>query len=81
MAWIETVTEDGAQNELKSIYDSQRKQAGAIANVIKVYSLSPVILEAHLKLYSAVMHAPASLSRKRREMIAVVVSALNQCEY
>jgi uncharacterized peroxidase-related enzyme len=81
MAWIETVTEDAAQDELKSIYDSQRKQAGAIANVIKVYSLSPVILEAHLQLYSAVMHAPGSLSRKHREMIAVVVSALNQCEY
>jgi uncharacterized peroxidase-related enzyme len=75
------VTEDAAQDELKSIYDSQRKQAGAIANVIKVYSLSPAILQAHLQLYSMVMHAPGSLSRKHREMIAVAVSALNQCEY
>lgn len=81
MAWIETVPEDVAEGELRSIYDSQRKQAGEVANIIKAYSLSPAILEGHLQLYSSVMHAPGPLSRKHREMIAVVVSVLNQCEY
>jgi len=81
MSWIETVTEDLAQGELKSIYDSQRKQAGAVANIIKAYSLSPAILQAHLQLYSTVMHGPGPLSRKHREMIAVVVSVLNHCQY
>ena len=81
MAWIETVVEDAAQGELKSIYDAQRQQAGAVANILKVHSLSPAILEAHLRLYSMVMHAPGPLSRKHREMIAVVVSTMNNCRY
>ena len=81
MAWIETVSEDTATAELKSIYGAQRQQAGAVANILKVHSLSRAILEAHLRLYSAVMHAPGPLSRKHREMIAVVVSAVNNCHY
>ena len=81
MAWIETVAEDAAQGELKSIYNAQRQQAGAVANILKVHSLSPAILEAHMGLYSVVMHAPGPLSRKHREMIAVVVSLLNECQY
>ena len=81
MAWIETVSEDTATAELKSIYDTQRQQAGAVANILKVHSSSPAILEAHLRLYSAVMHAPGPLSRKHREMIAVVVSVINECHY
>lgn len=81
MPWIETVAEDKAQGELKSIYDAQRQQAGAVANILKVHSLSPAILEAHLRLYSVVMHASGPLSRKHREMIAVVVSVINECHY
>jgi uncharacterized peroxidase-related enzyme len=81
MAWIETVSEDTATAELKSIYGAQRQQAGAVANILKVHSLAPKILEAHLQLYSAVMHAPGALSRKHREMIGVVVSAMNHCRY
>jgi len=81
MAWIETVSEDSATTELKSIYSHQRQQAGAVANILKVHSLSPAILEAHLRLYSAVMHAPGSLGRRHREMIAVKVSAVNKCHY
>ncbi len=81
MAWIETVSEDTATAELKSIYSYQQEQAGAIANILKIHSLAPAILEAHLRLYSAVMHAPGPLSRKHREMIAVVVSVINECQY
>ena len=81
MAWIKTVSEDTAAAELKSIYDTQRQQAGAVANILKIHSLFPAILEAHLRLYLAVMHAPGPLSRKHREMIAVVVSVINECQY
>jgi uncharacterized peroxidase-related enzyme len=81
MAWIETVSEDAAAPELKSIYINQQKQAGAVANILKIHSLEPAILEAHLRLYSAVMHASGALSRRHREMIAVMVSRLNECQY
>ena len=81
MAWIEIVSEDTASPELKSIYTHQQMQAGAVANILKIHSLAPAILQAHLQFYSAVMHAPGALSRKHREMIAVLVSALNECHY
>ncbi len=81
MAWIKTVTESAAEGELRSIYDDQRRQAGAVANILQIHSLAPPILKAQLQLYSAVMHAPGDLSRKHREMIAVMVSATNECDY
>ena len=35
----------------------------------------------HYDLYVALMHRPSPLSRKQREMVAVVVSATNGCHY
>jgi len=81
MAWIETASEDTGTGKLKSIYRQQQEQAGAVANILKIHSLAPTILEAHLGLYSAVMHAPGPFSRKHREMIALVVSVINECHY
>lgn len=81
MAWIQMIEEPEAAGELKSIYDSQRAQAGAVANILKIHSLAPGTLPAHMALYSAVMHAPGDLPRAQREMIAVVVSSVNTCHY
>lgn len=81
MAWIKVIEELEADGELKKIYDAQGKKAGALANVLKIHSLAPRTLSAHMAFYEAVMHAPGDLSRARREMIAVVVSSLNHCHY
>ena len=81
MAWIKMIEETEATGKLKEIYDSQIRQAGALANILKIHSLAPENLSAHLGLYLAVMHAPGELSRIRREMIAVVVSSVNGCHY
>ncbi len=75
------IEEKEATGELKEIYGSQRRQAGALANILKIHSLAPETLSAHLGLYLAVMHAPGELSRTQREMIAVVVSSVNGCHY
>ncbi len=75
------IEETEATGKLKGIYDSQRQQAGALANILKIHSLAPEILTAHLGLYVAVMHTPGALSRAHREMIAVVVSSVNGCHY
>lgn len=81
MAWIKMIEESEAAGELKDIYESQRAQAGAVANILKIHSLAPKTLSAHLGLYAAVLHAPGALSRPQREMIAVVVSSVNHCHY
>jgi uncharacterized peroxidase-related enzyme len=81
MAWIRTIEENEADGALKEIYDEQRGQAGAVANILKIHSLSSEVLRAHLAIYQAAMHAPGELSRAQREMIAVVVSVANGCHY
>ena len=81
MAWIKTIDERDADGALKRIYDEQHRQAGAVASILKIHSLAPEVLMAHLAIYHAAMHAPGELSRAQREMIAVVVSAANGCHY
>ncbi len=79
MSWIKVVSEEEATGELREIYQNQGKKAGALANILKIHSLAPGTLSTHMALYEAVMHAPGELSRRQREMVAVVVSSLNRC--
>ncbi len=81
MSWIKVIDEKEATGELKEIYETQRKKAGALANILKIHSLAPGTLSTHMAFYEAVMDAPGDLSRIQREMIAVVVSSLNRCHY
>lgn len=81
MAWIKTIDEPEASGALKDIYDDISRKAGAVGNVLKIHSLAPDVLKAHLAIYQAAMHAPGDLSQAQREMIAVAVSAANDCHY
>ncbi len=77
-AWIRIIHEDEAEGELKASYD---KIGGEAANIVKVSSLNPASLDGHMNLYKALMFKPSPLSRALREMIATVVSSVNECEY
>lgn len=81
MAWIEVLGEEAANAELKEAYDTITAARGKLSNIMQVQSLDPRAMHAHLDLYLAIMFGSSPLSRAEREMIAVVVSALNQCEY
>lgn len=81
MAWIRTIDPPEPGSELELIYEEQKRQAGAVANILKVHSLMPEALAAHLALYEAAMHSGGDLTQRDREMIAVVVSRTNRCEY
>lgn len=81
MPYIRTVAEVDAGDELARVYARLRKQRGKLSNIMQVQSLYPKALEAHLDLYTAIMFDRSGLSREEREMIAIVVSAANQCEY
>ncbi|MDE1852520.1 MAG: peroxidase-related enzyme [Thaumarchaeota archaeon] len=81
MAWVRTVKEDDADEELERIYKRIRGSRGKISNIFLSQSLNPGALESHLDLYLRVMFGKGTLSRPQREMIAVVVSASNDCEY
>ena len=84
MAWIKMIDEDQAEGKLKEIYNkllSMNPDSDKIANVLKVESLNPDVLEAHINLYKSIMFGDSPLSRSQREMIAVVVSSVNSCQY
>lgn len=82
IAWIETVPEADATGELKRAYQrAGDPNSGAVDHIMKIHSLHPDSLIDHLHLYKTLMHGDSPLTRAQREMIGVVVSAINRCEY
>jgi len=80
-AWIRVVEEDDAPRELAKIYREVRGSRGRVSNVMKVHSLDPKAMRMHLQLYLHLMYGKSSITRTQREMIAVLVSQLNGCQY
>ncbi len=82
IAWIETVPESEAQGELKRAYRRAGDPgSGQVDHIMKIHSLNPASMIDHLHLYKTLMYAESPLTRVQRELIGVVVSAINRCEY
>ncbi len=81
MAYIETLSPGQAEGDLKKVYDALEKSRGKIAEVHKIQSLNPSALAAHMELYMTLMFGKSPLKRYQREMLGVVVSAANGCDY
>ncbi len=81
MAWIKMIPEDKATGLLARLYQKLRSSDGVVDNILKIHSLNPRSLEGHYQFYKALMYGPSGLSRTQREMIAVVVSSINDCHY
>ena len=81
MAWINTITELDAKGELKRLYKKVTEPWGGVDNIMKIHSIKTTSLEAHPTLYKTVMFGKSPIPLVGREMIAVVVSALNHCHY
>ena len=81
MAWIKVWQEDEAEGELKALYDELTEPWGGVDNIMKIHSLNLPSMQAHNHLYRVLMRGSPDLSRKQREIIAVVVSAANRCHY
>ncbi|MFW5994201.1 MAG: peroxidase-related enzyme [Halanaerobiaceae bacterium] len=82
MSFIKVTDEKNATGRLKEVYNELLGDEGdRISNLLKSQSINPEILESHLKLYKSIMLEQSGLTRKEREMIGVVVSAVNNCHY
>ncbi len=81
MPWIETTDYDSASGALLSEYDAALKREGKICNIVKISSLTPDLLANSMSFYCALMCSKGELTRAQREMIAVVVSRVNDCFY
>ncbi len=80
MAWIQIINEANAGGELAELYQRESATRGK-SNLLSVHSLNPRSLLAHLSLFRTLMYGRSGLTRVQREMIGVVVSALNRCPY
>ena len=67
--------------EIAAYFDKCEEKLGFIPNVLKAYSFDMAKLAGFVGMYNDLMLAPSGLSKLEREMIAVAVSAYNQCYY
>lgn len=81
MPYIKIIDENNAEGELKEVYSEIKKTRGKLSNIMKIHSLQPDTMLKHLDLYKSIVFGKSNLSRELKEMIAVVVSVCNKCEY
>lgn len=81
MAFIETIDESKAEGQLSRIYEAAKKRAGRIYNILSIQSQNAAALQAMMQLYQASTLGESPLTRAQREMLAVVVSKVNDCDY
>jgi len=81
MSWIKVIDRPQADEALKHAYDEVGAGSGIVANILKVHSLHPKAMSAHIRLYRELMFGRSELTRAERETIAVAVSVINHCHY
>jgi len=81
MAFIDYIPYEDASPELKVLYEKYGGSDKVPANIVRIAGHNPRAMQHHVEFYRAIMHGPSPLTRHQREMIAVVVSALNRCHY
>ncbi|MDX2379860.1 MAG: hypothetical protein QNM02_08895 [Acidimicrobiia bacterium] len=82
MAWIRTEREDewtGSLSELRpDVVDADHDR---VDNILQIHSLTPRAMAAHSALYRSAMAGTRTLRKVERELIALVVSDVNDCHY
>jgi len=82
MPWIRVIDPPEAAGLLRTLYEQIRTVDGHVDQILKVHSLRPRTLRAHLSIYKAVLHIPGiALSPREREIVGVCVSLMNGCDY
>ncbi|MEX0771234.1 MAG: carboxymuconolactone decarboxylase family protein [Balneolaceae bacterium] len=79
--FIKIIDSNEAKGRLKQVYEDLINKRGKLADIHKIHSLNPESLVRHMDLYMTLMFGESPLGRAQREMIAVVVSTVNHCEY
>ncbi len=81
MAIIKSINYSESEGRLKEIYDDIILKRGQLAEVHKIQSLRPESIVKHIDLYMEIMFSKSKLSRSEREMMAIVTSVSNNCDY
>ena len=81
MAYIKTVKYEYSRGAVREAYDRVYKIRGSVPNVMAVNAARPHIMtsiESHSRI---IMQTESGLTPAERQMIATVVSAVNECVY
>jgi hypothetical protein len=84
MAWVKTFSEKEATGRLSEVYRELMKSplgGGRVPNIMKCMGLRPEALLSVWRLNMGITFGASTLGRRREEMIATAVSALNHCHY
>lgn len=81
MPYIKIPTVEDAEGRLKRLYDNMIEQGGYVANIIQLMSLDEKTLTASIQFYMSLMKTPNALEAAQKEMLAAVVSNVNECFY
>jgi alkylhydroperoxidase family enzyme len=82
VAWIDTIREDEWDDQLAKLFGTLvDREHGRVDNIMQIHSLDPAAMEGHLGVYNAAMSGTKTLRKVERELIALVVSDINDCHY
>ncbi len=81
MPYIEEIPPDAATGATRREYEAAMRRAGRIWNIVAIMSQNGEAMRDSMRLYGSLMFGESPLSRSQRELIAVVTSVANECEY
>lgn len=82
MTWINTISYEDSEGELRDLYDRVKGPDDNVDNIMMAHSLRPHSMQGHMTLYKYVLHHPRNtLPKVFLEVIGVYVSSLNKCAY
>lgn len=82
MPWIEAPHEDQWGQEMADLRDAVIDPVHQRVDwIMRIHALDAGSLDAHNMLYRQAMKGTATLRKVDREMVALVVSQVNECHY
>lgn len=81
MTYIEIIAPADATGTLKKIYDAALGRNDYVAGIVQIMSRDGRVCQASMQFYVDLMKGKNGLGAAQREMIAAVVSNINECYY
>ena len=75
------VAEENAEGKVKAVYDELGSVFGKVPGVMKALSPWPDVLELYSTRIGMIMLPEMLLTRAVNEMVAALVSKINECDY
>ena len=81
MSFIGYISYEDASDKLKKLYEQMGGESKTPANIVRIAGFNLRAMEAHVGFYRTIMFQKSPITRHQREMIATVVSVINNCHY